>query len=102
MAGYTYANTSLFTGYLLAKTDESIYVFTIHLLVENTSTPTSRGLTAGSISNYLYAIKLPVEQDLWIPRSSPERSSLFIWEPLVGSPYLSEVTFLERSKIVFY
>jgi hypothetical protein len=26
MAGYTYANTSLFTHYLLAKTDESIYV----------------------------------------------------------------------------
>ena len=30
MAGYTYANTFLFTGYLLAKTDESIYVFTFH------------------------------------------------------------------------
>jgi hypothetical protein len=29
MAGYTYANTSLFTGYLVAKTDESIYVLTI-------------------------------------------------------------------------
>ena len=30
MAEYMYANTSLFTGYLVAKTDESIYVFTIH------------------------------------------------------------------------
>ena len=37
--------------------------------------PTSRGLTAGSILDLIVCKKIALHIDLWIPRSSPERST---------------------------